>query len=272
LIKRNLKLLMLLAAPFISTVAPAQTPDTLFTKRDLFDASDAVLAAGFVAATAAAAPADRWFTRQLQDDARQANRALNRGATVFRIVGHPGGMIAGGTMYIAGLASSDRRLEDLGLHSVESIVLAHVITGTVKVVVGRARPFVSRDNARNFKFFRGLKDDDYRSFPSGHATAAFAFASLISAETSHWWPDTRWVVGPVMYGAATLTGVSRMYNNQHWASDVLAGAAVGTLAGIKLFRYQHSHPDNWLDKKLLRAGISVSNSGALTPVLSVVRR
>jgi membrane-associated phospholipid phosphatase len=181
-------------------------------------------------------------------------------------------MIAGTTMYLTGLATEDRRLEDLGLHSVESIVLSYVITGAVKTVAGRARPFMSKDNARNFKLFRGLRDDDYRSFPSGHATAAFALASVVSAETSHWWPETRWIIGPAMYGAATLTAVSRIYNNQHWASDVLAGAAVGTLTGIKVFRYQHSHPDNWLDKKFLRAGISVSNNGALTPILAVVRR
>jgi len=255
-----------------ASVARAQTADTLYTKRDLFTAGDAVLGASFVAAAAAAAPADRWFTRQLQDDARQANRALNRGAAVFRIVGHPGGLIAGTTMYLAGLAGKDRRIEDLGLHSVESIVLGDVITGTVKIVAGRARPFASRDNARNFKLLRGLRHDDYRSFPSGHATSAFALASVISSETSHWWPETRWIVGPVMYGAATLTGVSRIYNNQHWASDVLAGAAVGTITGMKLFRYQHSHPDNWLDKKLLRAGVSVSNNGTLMPILAVVRR
>jgi membrane-associated phospholipid phosphatase len=255
-----------------TSVAQAQTADTLYTRRDLFTGTDAVLGAAFLAATAAAAPADRWFTRELQDDARQANRALNRGAAVFRIVGHPGGMIAGTTMYLTGLATEDRRLEDLGLHSVESIVLGYVITGAVKTVAGRARPFMSKDNARNFKLFRGLRDDDYRSFPSGHATAAFALASVVSAETSHWWPETRWIIGPAMYGAATLTAVSRIYNNQHWASDVLAGAAVGTLTGIKVFRYQHSHPDNWLDKKFLRAGISVSNNGALTPILAVVRR
>ena len=255
-----------------TSMARAQTADTLSTKRDLFTPGDAVLAASFVAAAAAAAPADRWFTRELQDEARQANKALNRGAAVFRIVGHPGGMIAGTTMYFAGLAGKDRRIEDLGLHSVESIMLSYVITGSVKVVAGRARPFASKENARNFKLFRGLRDDDYRSFPSGHAAAAFAFASVISSETSHWWPETRWIVGPVMYGAATLTGVSRIYNNQHWASDVLSGAAVGTLTGIKLFRYQHSHPDNWLDKKLLRAGISVSNNGTLMPILAVVRR
>ena len=257
---------------FLAPQAGAQTADTLFTKRPLFNATDAALIAGFTAATAAAAPADRWFTRELQDEARQANRFLKGGATVFRLVGHPGGMLVGGSLYVAGLAGGDRRTEDLGLHTVESIVIAHAITGTVKIIAGRARPFVSKDNARNFKLFRGWGNDEYRSFPSGHSTAAFAFASIMSAETSHWWPETRWIVGPIMYGAATLTGVSRIYNNQHWASDVLAGAAVGTLTGLKVFRYQHSHPDNWLDKKFLRAGISVSNDGTLIPLLSVVRR
>ena len=256
----------------VSSSLTAQTPDTLFTKRSLFTWGDAALFAGFTAATAAAAPADQWFTRELQDEGRQANRALNRGATVFRIVGHPGGLIAGGGLYVIGLASSNRRVEDLGLHTVESVALGDLITASIKIVAGRARPYASKDNARNFGFFRGLKSDDYKSFPSGHATSAFAFASVISAETSHWWPDTRWIVGPVLYGAATLTGVSRIYNNQHWASDVLAGAAIGTLTGIKVFRYQHSHPNNRLDRKLLRAGVSVSNTGSIAPVLSVIRR
>ena len=267
-----MKIKSLLLVVLLSSTARAQTADTLHTKRPLFTASDAALVAGFAVATGAAAPADRWFTRELQDDARQANRALNRGAAVFRVVGFPGGLIAGGTLYLAGMASGDRRIEDLGLHSVESIVIGNVITASMKIVAGRARPYISKDNARNFKLLRGFGNDDYRSFPSGHSTAAFAFASIISAETSHWWPDSRWIVGPIMYGAATLTGVSRIYNNQHWASDVLAGAAIGTLTGIKVFRYQHSHPDNWLDKKFLRAGLSVSNNGTLIPVLSVVRR
>lgn len=266
-VRKSLILLFVLAAS-----AGAQTPDTLFTKRSLFTWGDAALFAGFTAATAAAAPADRWVTRELQDEARQANHALNRGAMVFRVVGHPGAFIVGGTLYAVGLASSDRRIEDLGLHTVESVGLATLITSSIKIVAGRARPYASKDDARNFQLFRGLGNDDYRSFPSGHATAAFAFAAVISAETSHWWPDTRWVIGPIMYGAASLTGVSRIYNNQHWASDVIAGAAIGTLTGIKVFRFQHSHPDNWLDKKLLRAGVSVSNNGTLMPVLSVVRR
>ena len=253
-------------------LAQAQTADTIHTKHSLIDGSDAALAAAFAVATAIAAPGDRWVTRQLQDDARQANRVLNRGAAVFRIVGHPGAIIAGGGLYAGGLLAGDRRVEDLGLHTLESVLLAETLTSAVKIVAGRARPFKSPDNARNFKLFRGFKDDDYKSFPSGHATAAFALASTVTAETSLWWRDSRWIVGPIMYGAATLTGLSRIYNNQHWASDVVAGAAIGTFTGIKIFRYQHSHPDNWLDKKFLRAGVSVSNNGTIAPIISMVRR
>ncbi|HEX2723400.1 MAG TPA: phosphatase PAP2 family protein [Gemmatimonadaceae bacterium] len=250
----------------------AQTPDTLYSERSLFVAGDAALAAGFTLAALAASPEDRRFTRQLQDPARQANRFLNRGATVFRLFGHPGGMITGAGIYGIGLATGNRRTEDLGLHTLESVLLSNTITTVIKVTAGRARPRESPGNAASFHLMGGLKDDEHRSFPSGHASAAFAFASIISAETSHWWPETRWIVGPIVYGGATLTGVSRIYNNAHWASDVIAGAAVGTFTGIKVFRHQHSHPDNRLDKLFLRAGVQVSNNGSVMPILSMVPR
>jgi membrane-associated phospholipid phosphatase len=57
-----------------------------------------------------------------------------------------------------------------------------------------------------------------------------------------------------MYGGATLMGVSRMYNNQHWASDVMGGAAIGTLIGLKVVKYTHSHPGSGIDNKLIKAG------------------
>ena len=253
--------------------AQGQTADTAFvTPRPLFTVSDAVLAGAFGIATVAAAPADRYFTRELQDDARQANRLLNRGATVFRLLGHPGGLITGTGLYAAGLIAGDRRTEDLGLHTVGSIVVANTITMAIKVTAGRARPRKSPDRARNFQLFRGLRDDEYRSFPSGHSSAAFAFASIMSAETSRWWPGSRWIIGPIVYGGAGLTGVSRIYNNAHWASDVLAGAAIGTLTGLKVYKYQHSHPDNKIDKFFLRAGVQLSNNGSVMPVMSMVPR
>ena len=58
--------------------------------------------------------------------------------------------------------------------------------------------------------------------------------------------------GTVFYGGATLMGLSRIYNNQHWASDVMAGAAIGTLIGTKVVKYTHSNPGNRIDSKLIK--------------------
>jgi membrane-associated phospholipid phosphatase len=252
-------------------VARAQTQDTLHTERSLFVASDAALAAGFVVGTIAAAPVDRWLTRALQDEARQANRMLRVGSDVGRVWGFPGTFIAAGGIYLAGTAAGERRIQDLGLHAGGAVLLSTVITGGIKAVAGRARPHVDTANARSFELFRGLEGDDYQSFPSGHATAAFAFASVVTAEASHWWPDGRWPVGLATYGTATITALSRIYNRQHWASDVIAGAAIGTLTGLKVFRYQHSHPGNRIDKTLLRAGLQ-SNGGRWSVLVTRVPR
>ena len=67
-----------------------------------------------------------------------------------------------------------------------------------------------------------------------------------------------------MYGGAALVGVSRMYNNRHWASDVIIGAAIGTFAGNKVVRYHHTHPGNRIDKWLFNASFSPSNPGQLS--------
>jgi membrane-associated phospholipid phosphatase len=56
-----------------------------------------------------------------------------------------------------------------------------------------------------------------------------------------------------------MVGLSRMYNNRHWASDVIMGAAIGTFAGTKVVRYHRTHPTNQLDRWLLRASLSPSD-------------
>lgn len=64
---------------------------------------------------------------------------------------------------------------------------------------------------------------DNKSFPSGHTTMAFISATILSkeyGEKSYWYS-----VGG--YTMATLTGLSRIANNRHWISDVLAGAGIG---------------------------------------------
>jgi membrane-associated phospholipid phosphatase len=168
--------------------------------------------------------------------------------------------------------AGNRRAEEIGLHSVEAVLLSGAISGTTKMIAGRARPYKDTANSLNFGLLRGLQGTDYQSFPSGHTTAAFAFASMISAETSHWWPESRWIIGPIFYGGAALTGVSRIYNQDHWASDVVTGAAIGTLTGLKVYRYTHSHPSNRIDKFFIKAGVQVSPGTGWLPMVSVAPR
>jgi len=253
-----------------SSAVQAQTADTTTKEKPkpLFVFQDLVVAGAFTLGTVALAPLDRHVTIQLQKPARQSSRLLKTGATVFRLLGQPIGLFTATGIYLVGRADGQQRTQELGLHTMAAIVLAGGEAGAIKMIAGRARPYASIDNAANFGFLRGLRDDKYRSFPSGHTASAFAFAATVSSETQRWWPSTRWIIGPILYSGATLTGMSRIYNEAHWASDVMAGAALGTLTGVKVVRYEHSHPKNWLDRKFLKMGVSVVNGGGWVPVLS----
>jgi hypothetical protein len=72
-----------------------------------------------------------------------------------------------------------------------------------------------------------------------------------------------------MYGGATLIGLSRMYDNHHWASDVVLGAAIGTFAGRKIVRFHHSHPGNDIDRILLGATILPDGQGGAVVALTL---
>ena len=180
----------------------------------------------------------------------------------MRTTATPGSYVIGGTMYVAGRLSKDDRLADLGLHGTEALLVGEAVGFVIKGVVGRQRPAVRPRNANSYQLFRGFgRSDAYRSFPSGHTTSAFAAAAAVTSETSRWWPGATWIVAPALYGGAALTGVSRMYNNRHWASDVLVGAGIGTFAGLKVVRYHHTHPGNRIDRWLLAGSLVPTSQG-----------
>ena len=101
-----------------------------------------------------------------------------------------------------------------------SILASGIITPTLKFVIGRDRPSQSTSSTV-FHPFQGSDN----SMPSGHATQAFAVASVISAHSEEWW------VSVTAYTIAGLVGFARIYHNAHWTSDVTAGAAIGTFVG-----------------------------------------
>jgi undecaprenyl-diphosphatase len=127
-------------------------------------------------------------------------------------------------------------------------VLLPVLAGEIiKDIVGRGRPFVGgQANAFNFSHFAGT--EAYASFPSGHATTAFALAFAVSAV----WPHLRGVM--LIY--AVLIGASRLVLLAHHPSDVVAGALIGVI-GAMLVRY-------WFAARHL--AFTIRRDGAIEPL------
>jgi membrane-associated phospholipid phosphatase len=258
------------AAPLTSPVAAQPVDTTKVSTEPLFTVRDLWIAGGFVLATVALYPADRALAREIQRDPLQDNRFLNESADFFNFMGTKGSVYIGASMYVVGRVARIERMADLGLHGTEALFLAQTLVKLVKGLAGRARPQLDVDDPRSFKLGRGFGDEhNYRSFPSGHAGMSFAAAAAVTSETSKWWPKATWYIAPVMYGGAALVAISRMYDNQHWASDVIMGAAIGTFSGLKVVRYHHSHPNNRLDRWLLSTSIMPDRRGAALIVVTV---
>ena len=118
----------------------------------------------------------------------------------------------------------------------QAILLATTITISIQKAVARERPFVQECRTNP-----SLKDcssgGQNQSFPSGHTTAAFAAVALECfhhgyLDTSH----TGWAaaVCPLTVVAAIGTGILRIAADRHWATDIIAGAAIGGLVGYAI--------------------------------------
>jgi len=242
------------------TVTPRDTAHKS-QQKTLFTYRDAVLAGGFAFLTVVMFPADRAIAKRLTDSSLTTNRFLKNSANGLEAITAPGAYIIGGGMYAVGRLAHKPDLADLGWHGTESVILATAITGALKGTMGRARPFVTNDtNPTDFRFGGGFANADRQSFPSGHTTTAFAVASSVTSETRRLHPNAVKFVAPVLYGGATLVGLSRMYHNKHWASDVVLGAGIGTFSGLKVVRYSHAHPHNKIDRVILGTTIAMNGT------------
>jgi membrane-associated phospholipid phosphatase len=248
-------------APAVRAQVVAPT-DTSRRQQTLFTAADGFLAAGFAGVTVAMFPIDRHIARHLRDPNAPANQFLDHAATGVEVITSPGAFFIGPALYVYGRVADHPGVEDLGWHGTEAALVGSGVTGLLKGLLGRARPYVSLDtNPHDFKLLKGFSSSQRQSFPSGHTTTAFAVAASVTSEVQRMWPQYTWYVGPVLYGGATMVGLSRMYHNVHWASDVALGAGIGTFAGLKVVRYSHAHPDNFIDRVILRTSVMPDGRG-----------
>lgn len=189
------------------------------------------------------------------------SRPLRDASRGFRMLGDPGAVIFTAGLYGVGRLSGTPSLADAGLHATEAVIVSGAASGLIKLVAGRARPNLLPDGAPvefpegtdEFRPLRGI--GGYTSFPSGHTTVAFAAASSLASELHRADPSAARVLGPLLYGAAAAVGLSRIRDNQHWASDVVAGAVLGTVVGRKMVAYRHRRPRRGLARWLIPAAI-----------------
>lgn len=117
-----------------------------------------------------------------------------------------------------------------GLMYAATGVISYGARTVAKKLVSRARPCMYYDSYPA----KMTEDDDWNeSCPSGHTTMCFASAAFVTYMFNTRYPDSQWKLPAVLsaYGIAAATGAMRVASGNHFVTDVLAGAALGTVTG-----------------------------------------
>jgi hypothetical protein len=177
--------------------------------------------AGSTAALATMSLADE----SLSDYARERGPTSGFGGDVYNQFGGGGSFLILGGFYLAGVIGKDSKAKNVCLDGLAaSLIATGMITPVMGTLVGRERP-TNDEGAYSFRPFEG------RSFPSGHSTQAFAVASVIATSYDQFW------VKAAAYGLATMTAWERVRRGKHFPTDVVAGAAIGTLVGHSVVHF-----------------------------------
>jgi membrane-associated phospholipid phosphatase len=176
------------------------------------------------AATAALVATDKHTIGVFENAPTQVNwgNNISKVGAVYTVIP----VVAG--FYAAGAIVDDAKARETGVLGAEALLDGLIVQEVLKPIAGRNRPNAPREKQEWF--------DGGASFPSGHSIEAWALASVVAHEYVH----KKWV--PVVaYGLATLVSSARFAAQQHYASDILAGGAIGWFTGTYVY---HTHEDH----------------------------
>jgi len=194
------------------------------------------------------------FDTQIHDKlTARSNRSMNRAAEAGSLTGDPYlhlGLAA--VVYGGAILADSAKWKETGEMMGEALILADAATLIIKESSGRGRPAATslKDDFKPFGFQR-----DYDSLPSMHTSSSFALASVLAATSDSI------AMKAAYYGAATFVGFSRMYQNKHWASDVLLGAVLGELCGRVVTSYHVGNKKMALAPQTLDGGAGLALVG-----------
>lgn len=136
-----------------------------------------------------------------------------------------------GVFYVIGASSDNVRAKNIALTGIKAFIISAGFAQVAKQIFHRHRPY--QEEPPNSKIWDGPFNSEfkYNSFPSAHSSVVFSIAYIIASG----YKDKKWI-GIVSYSIAGLTALSRLNDNEHWASDVFCGAVLGTFIGKTIFR------------------------------------
>ena len=172
-------------------------------------------------------------TRLQKNQSKTMKNATDIGALVGDPYIHIGIVAA---VYGLGIIGDSPHVKEMGEMLGEALFLADATTFLVKQSAGRARPFVRNDNHKGV-YLPGQFKTNFDSLPSMHTASSFAMASIMAANSDSLAAQL------LYYSAAAFVGFSRVYQDKHWASDVILGAAIGELCG-RIVMAAHTNKDD----------------------------
>jgi membrane-associated phospholipid phosphatase len=243
--------------------APRGEPaKTFFVRRDLAYSGAAIVG------SAAVSIYDRRVARWSRGSGVQGDSSRHDLVSALTRVNETPLTIAAAAAYGIGRLAGSRTTADVGLHTFEALVLTTGVSEVIRGVLGRTRPRAAPNEPFDFEPGSGFTNFDTRSYPSLHTSAAFATATALVGEIRERRPEATRYAAPLLYTAAMVPGLTRIYLDQHWASDVVAGAFVGALLGSRVVSYAHSHERSKLDRALLGLSAMPDGRGGVLVVVS----
>ena len=125
-------------------------------------------------------------------------------------------------MYACGLGLGSSWWRETGREVLTSLALTGLSVQAVKIIAGRSRPYTGNGP---YDFHPPKLGEESMSFPSVHTANAFAVSTILASRISNVWAS----IG--LYSAAGFTVSQRIYSDNHWLSDAVMGAVLGTIAG-----------------------------------------
>jgi membrane-associated phospholipid phosphatase len=196
---------------------------------------------------------DEWARVQKQD-----HKWVSKTSPVITNFGGDWGVysvLAGGA--VSAIFKNEKGVQT-SLLATQAMITSGVWVNIIKIFTGRERPkadytFSKSPGGTWYGPFAMYDQDlkirkpvsEFDAFPSGHTATAFSIATVIATQYSD-----RKAIPIICYSAASLVGISRLTEHQHWASDVFVGGLMGYLCGKQVVKhFNKTHQNQSLSSK-----------------------